>query len=766
MAKLSRQDLTESGGKARSREEPVGVRSAGARKALPARRAGGRRSRRFPVLLLVLIAAAGQARAASLSLSAVAEKVVRSGMHDQEVLLRILLVLTAAALVRLLFAVRLARIVTEPVRALARVARAISEERNYSIRAEFRAGGEIGLLIRAFNEMLDQIESHDRARREAERRLQASEERYELATRGSRDGLWDHDVATGRTYESARLNAMRGNAEVESWITKEEWVDRLHPEDRERVLAEIDSFLQSDRTTNEMEYRTRQAAGGYRWMLSRGIVVRDEQGRPLRIAGSERDITALKTTDTLTGLANRVAFLDQLGQSLDGPPNRRQPTVLFVDIDHFRLIDESLGRAASDEVLAQLTGRLRTLARWSERDGQPGPLAVARTGVDEFALLLSGGAELSEATLLAQRILDVLREPFFIDGQRLSVSASIGIAEGSAGDTPNALLRNAENAMREASLRGRGQFAVFQREMRRRADVRLEVHQRLRHAIHAGELRLHYQPVVSLRAQRIIGFEALVRWQHPERGLMGPAEFIPVAEETDIILDLGRWVLGEACRQMAGWQRAFAPRPALTVGVNLSARQMTDPGLVDQVRETLAATGLAPEQLRLEITESSLIANSDGALALLRTLQRMQVGLVIDDFGTGYSSLSYLQRLPFGTLKIDRSFVGELDAGGGTPEIVRAILAMAQSLHIRVIAEGVERRGQVQRLIALGCDLVQGYYFGRPAGPKETEERIQEGLAAGAPASAAEGGRAPFGLEGMRLVPALEVSQSAAAGFE
>jgi len=766
MAKLSRQDLTESGGKARSREEPVGVRSAGARKALPARRAGGRRSRRFPVLLLVLIAAAGQARAASLSLSAVAEKVVRSGMHDQEVLLRILLVLTAAALVRLLFAVRLARIVTEPVRALARVARAISEERNYSIRAEFRAGGEIGLLIRAFNEMLDQIESHDRARREAERRLQASEERYELATRGSRDGLWDHDVATGRTYESARLNAMRGNAEVESWITKEEWVDRLHPEDRERVLAEIDSFLQSDRTTNEMEYRTRQAAGGYRWMLSRGIVVRDEQGRPLRIAGSERDITALKTTDTLTGLANRVAFLDQLGQSLDGPPNRRQPTVLFVDIDHFRLIDESLGRAASDEVLVQLTGRLRTLARWSERDGQPGPLAVARTGVDEFALLLSGGAELSEATLLAQRILDVLREPFFIDGQRLSVSASIGIAEGSAGDTPNALLRNAENAMREASLRGRGQFAVFQREMRRRADVRLEVHQRLRHAIHAGELRLHYQPVVSLRAQRIIGFEALVRWQHPERGLMGPAEFIPVAEETDIILDLGRWVLGEACRQMAGWQRAFAPRPALTVGVNLSARQMTDPGLVDQVRETLAATGLAPEQLRLEITESSLIANSDGALALLRTLQRMQVGLVIDDFGTGYSSLSYLQRLPFGTLKIDRSFVGELDAGGGTPEIVRAILAMAQSLHIRVIAEGVERRGQVQRLIALGCDLVQGYYFGRPAGPKETEERIQEGLAAGAPASAAEGGRAPFGLEGMRLVPALEVSQSAAAGFE
>ncbi|MGA8159816.1 MAG: EAL domain-containing protein [Acidobacteriaceae bacterium] len=730
-------------------------------------RAAGR-CLRMVVLVLIAACFGAMASAANPGSSAVGEDLTRLGIHDQELLLRVLLVLVTAVLVRLLFAVHLARIVTEPVRSLARVARTISEKRNYSIRAEAGASGEIGLLIRAFNEMLDQIESYDRARQEAERRLRASEERYELAARGSRDGLWDHDVATSMVYQSARLNAMRGSPETESWVSVEDWCRLLHPLDRERVRLQIESFVQSDRMTNEMEYRIRHADGGYRWMLSRGIVIRDADGRPLRVAGSERDITPRKTTDSLTGLANRLAFLDQLVRAMQTETSGRQPVVLFVDIDHFRLIDESLGRAASDEVLVQLTGRLRTLARWSERDGQAGPLSVARIGGDEFALLLSGGAELPEATLLAQRILDLLREPFFIEGQRLSVSASIGIAEGAGSDLPDELLQNAENAMREASFRGRGEFAVFHPEMRRRADVRLEVHQRLRHAIDAGELRLQYQPVVSLRAQRIIGFEALVRWQHPERGLMGPDEFIPVAEETDAILDVGRWVLREACGQMSEWEREFAPGPSLSIGVNLSARQMNDPGLVDEVRETLAATGLAPERLRLEITEGSVIGNSDGALAVLRELRRMQVGLVIDDFGTGYSSLSYLQRLPFETLKIDRSFVGELDGGGGAPEIVRAILAMALSLNMRVVAEGVERCGEVQRLMTLGCDLMQGYYFGRPAGPEETGERIRGGLSVAAMLAFLahpEDSPSPR-AEGMHEVPMLEVCQSAAAGFD
>ncbi|HEX3660704.1 MAG TPA: EAL domain-containing protein [Acidobacteriaceae bacterium] len=730
----------------------------------------GRRGPGLRIAALLLAAAPFHeaAGAAVVRISALGEDLAHVRIHDQQLFLRVLLVLVAAVLVRLLFAVRLARLVTEPVRALARVARNISEERNYSIRAQLRAAGEIGLLVGAFNEMLDQIESYDRARREAERRLRLSEERYELAARGSRDGLWDHDVAAGRTYQSARLNAMRGYPEVESWVTTVEWVSCLHPDDKERVRAEIGSFLQSNRTTNEMEYRIRHADGGYRWVVSRGIVVRTAEGRPVRVAGSERDITPSRTTDPLTGLASRLAFLELLARGAEPPQTSRHLAVLLIDIDHFRLVDESLGRAASDELLVQLTGRLRTLARWSERDGGGIPIVVARTGGDEFALLLKGGAELSEATLLAQRILELLREPFFIEGQRLSVSASIGNAGGPGENSPEELLQNAESAARAASLRGRGQLAVFHCEMRRRADVRLEVHQRLRHATEADELRLHYQPVVSLRAQRVIGFEALVRWQHPERGLMSPAEFIPVAEETDIILDLGRWVLREACRQMAEWQQAYAPHPPLSIGVNLSARQMNDPELLDLVRETLAVTGLAPERLRLEITESSVIANPDGALAMLRALRRMQVGLVIDDFGTGYSSLSYLQRLPFGTLKIDRSFVRELDGPGGTPEIVRAILSMAQSLNLRVVAEGVERRGQVQRLTALGCDLVQGYYFSPPATPEETEERIRGGLSVAGMLAflpQPEKTSVPPAMEATHAVPGMEFSQSA-AGFD
>ncbi|HEY1807549.1 MAG TPA: EAL domain-containing protein [Acidobacteriaceae bacterium] len=765
MAKLLLQNLAEPGSMALPPWELLrGALLRGAR----ATRASLATGKVMRIVLIGLIAATflGVARAAIVGFSAVEGDLAHLGMRDRDFLLRILLVLVAAVLVRLLFAVRLVRMVRDPVRSLARVARTISMERNYSIRAEPRADGEIGRLIGAFNEMLDQIEGYDRARQQAERMLRASEERYELVTRASRDGLWDHDVAAGMTYQSARLNAMLGEPEAESRVTRAEWIERLHPEDREHVRAGIKTFLHSDRIMNEMEYRVRHADGGYRWMLSRGIVVRDPEGHPLRVAGSERDITHLKTRDSLTGLANRLAFLDQLALARNAERRAPQSVVLFADIDHFRLIDESLGRAASDEVLVQLTGRLRTLARWSERDGQTRPLIVARTGGDEFALLLNG-AELSEATLLAQRILELLREPFFIEGQRLSVSVCIGIAAGSA-ETPEELLQNGENAAREASLRGRGQWAVFHREMRRRADVRLEVHQRLRHAIDAGELRLHYQPVVSLHAQRIIGFEALVRWQHPERGLMGPAEFIPIAEETDVILDLGRWVLREACRQGAEWQKQYAPHPPFSIGVNLSARQMNDPGLLDAVREILALTGLAPESLKLEITENSLIGNSDGALAVLRALRRMQVGLVIDDFGTGYSSLSYLQRLPFATLKIDRSFVGELDKPGGSPEIVRAILTMALSLNMRVVAEGVERRGQVQRLMSLGCDLVQGYYFSPPAAPEETEQCIRAGLSV-APMLAflppPETGRRPSGMDAMRGVPTLEFSQSA-AGFD
>jgi EAL domain-containing protein (putative c-di-GMP-specific phosphodiesterase class I) len=248
----------------------------------------------------------------------------------------------------------------------------------------------------------------------------------------------------------------------------------------------------------------------------------------------------------------------------------------------------------------------------------------------------------------------------------------------------------------------------------------------LRRAIEANQLRLHFQPLVSLRERRIIGFESLVRWQHPDRGLLPPAEFIPVAEESDLILEVGEWVLREACRQMAEWQERLAPEPPLTIGVNVSARQMSDPGFAELVRRVLAETGMDARRLRLEVTETSLATDSGQLLATLRALKRMDISMVIDDFGTGYSSLSYLQRLPFNTLKIDRSFTRELGAGDGSPEIVRTIIQLARTLKLKVVAEGVETADQVTRLTALGCDLVQGFYFGKPVDEEHTEALIRD----------------------------------------
>jgi EAL domain-containing protein (putative c-di-GMP-specific phosphodiesterase class I) len=353
-------------------------------------------------------------------------------------------------------------------------------------------------------------------------------------------------------------------------------------------------------------------------------------------------------------------------------------------------------------------------------------VVVARTGEDEFGMLLTELRQSCDADSVARSTLELLREPYYIEGRRVPVGGSMGIAFGSPDEGPEELLRNAETAMYNASTKENGEFSVFNPGMRERAVARLDVVMGLRRAIEANQLRLHFQPLVSLRERRIIGFESLVRWQHPDRGLLPPAEFIPVAEESDLILEVGEWVLREACRQMAEWQERLAPEPPLTIGVNVSARQMSDPGFAELVRRVLAETGMDARRLRLEVTETSLATDSGQLLATLRALKRMDISMVIDDFGTGYSSLSYLQRLPFNTLKIDRSFTRELGAGDGSPEIVRTIIQLARTLKLKVVAEGVETADQVTRLTALGCDLVQGFYFGKPVDEEHTEALIRD----------------------------------------
>jgi diguanylate cyclase (GGDEF)-like protein/PAS domain S-box-containing protein len=621
-----------------------------------------------------------------------------------------------------LASMRLARSIGDPLVQLASVARRISIDKDYSIRAGIRAGGETGLLVDSFNEMLSRIESREQAVKDALGSLRESEERYALAARGANDGLWDWNLTSGEIYFSPRWGNMLGYSDIESWTSHEQWFSHIHAGDRERVRAEISTHCEGKTPEFVCEYRMHHKNGGYIWTLSRGVAVRDSTGKAIRMAGSQTDITEGKVVDPLTRLPNRLYFMDRLESAIETARQQDKLfAVLFVDLDQFKLVNDSFGHAAGDELLIDVAGRLRAGIRSSSRNGGSGESVVARMGGDEFAIFLGNIQLESEASTIAGRILERLGEPFHLDGRRMFVSASIGIALSTTSDTPEGLLHNADTAMYYAKSNGKARFEFFNERLRKKGVTRFEIETGLRKAIDAHQLVLHYQPIVSASDNHLCGFEALVRWNHPERGLVPPSEFIPVAEGSDLIVLLGRWVLVESCRQMAEWQKSFAASPPLTISVNVSARQLSDSRLVEDVEFALAQSGLHPESLALEMTESSIMGNTEQTLAILDRLKAMSIRLEIDDFGTGYSSLSRLQRLPFDSLKIDRSFIRELSDGNGSLDIVRAIMQLAHSLRLEVIAEGVESDEQLCSLRQLDCDYIQGFLFSKPVDAEAAE---------------------------------------------
>jgi diguanylate cyclase (GGDEF)-like protein/PAS domain S-box-containing protein len=637
------------------------------------------------------------------------------------------LVLVLSVLITFLASSRLAGSIADPLIQLAAVAHRISTDKDYSVRAQIRTGGETGLLVDSFNDMLSQIESRERALKEALGSLQESEERYALAARGANDGLWDWNLATNEIYFSPRWNHMLGYATSETWSCPEQWFSHIHADDREQVRAEIAAHCEGKTPEFVSECRMRHKSGGYIWTLSRGIAIRDQSGTALRMAGSQTDITEGKIADPLTHLPNRLYFIDRLESAIETA--RQQGAlfaVLFVDLDQFKMVNDSLGHAAGDELLIDVAGRLRTSIRTGSRLGGPAQSVVARIGGDEFAILLGHIRHDSDASIVASRILERLNEPFQFEGRSMFVSASIGIALSSTGSTAEELLRNADTAMYQAKTNGKARSEFFNEGMRERAVTRFEIETGLRKAIERQQLLVYYQPIISLRDDRIYAFEALIRWNHPERGLILPGEFIPVAEESEIIVLLGRWVLRESCRQMAEWQRSFPSLRPLTISVNVSTRQLSDARLIEDVKSALADSGLNPASLALEMTEGSIMQNAQQTLATLDRLRAMKVGLEIDDFGTGYSSLSYLQRLPFHILKIDRSFIREMAAGNGSLDIVKAILQLAHSLKLEVIAEGVETEQQLCMLRELDCNYVQGYFFSKPVDAVTAEKFFQD----------------------------------------
>ncbi len=428
--------------------------------------------------------------------------------------------------------------------------------------------------------------------------------------------------------------------------------------------------------------------------------------------------------DSLTGLPNRLSFVDALGESLDKAAVSGSPVgILFLDLDHFKLINDSLGHHAGDALLRAVAPRLRAHLR-------PGDV-VARFGGDEFGILIDRLADEGEALAIADRVASAFAQPFSLDGVDHFVSASIGVAVSRASEerTVNAelLIRDADAAMYRAKEGGRARCVLFDAEMRAGAMRRLEVERELRHAVERDELTLHYQPVVNLRSGEMTGLEALVRWRHPERGMLDPAEFVSIAEDSGLIEPIGRWVQEHACRQALEWHQLRPDARPLDVAVNLSARQVAHRDLPDVVEEVIARTGLDPIHLRLEITEGVLVEESATAISSLQRLNELGVRLVLDDFGTGYSSLAYLNRFPFHALKIDCSFVEALGIEQEATAIVEAIIGMARALSLEVIAEGVETEVQLSELRRLDCDYAQGHLFHAAMPAREVSRLIAEG---------------------------------------
>lgn len=556
--------------------------------------------------------------------------------------------------------------------------------------------------------------SHKRA----QEALRESEERYALAARGANDGLWDWNLQTNHVYFSPRWKAMLGWKENEIADKPEEWFDRIHDADRQRVKDEIAAHQQGATPHFESEHRMLHRDGTFRWMLSRGLAVSDVSGKPLRMAGSQTDITERKVSDPLTGLPNRLLFIDRLGRLIKHSKRRKDDpfAILFLDLDGFKMINDSLGHLIGDQLLIGVANRLEKCLRSTDTVARLGEsFTVARLGGDEFTVLLDYLKDPDDAKKAADRLMKTLASPFIVGGKEVFTSVSIGIAlSNSAYEQPEDMLRDADTAMYRAKSLGKARYEVFDADMRASVMARLQLETDLRGALEREEFRNFYQPIVALDSGQIVGFEALLRWQHPLRGLVGPDEFILVAEETGLIRELGWWNLREACRQMSDWRKGPFARRDLIMSVNLSAKQFLQPNLVADIRQLLTELSLAPEALKLEVTESAVMADPSAAVEMLQQIKSLGIRLAIDDFGTGYSSLSYLHRFPLDTLKIDRSFIHDMRDNGEGMEIARTILPMANNLRLDVVAEGVETVEQVALLKQLHCKYAQGYYFSKP----------------------------------------------------
>lgn len=595
---------------------------------------------------------------------------------------------------------------------------------DYVVKSETTIADMPHIVERALREWEHIIE-----RNRAENALRESEARYALAARGANDGLWDWDLNTNIIYYSPRWKSMLGCYEDDVGDTPAEWFQRVHAEDREQLEVKIALHLEGNSPHFESEYRILRQDDAYRWMLCRGVAVRDANGKPTRMAGSQTDISDRKLAeeqlfyaashDSLTNLTNRALFLDHLEQAAERAKRYKNYlfALLFLDLDHFKVVNDGLGHHAGDQLLVEFSRRLEACIRPID--------TIARLGGDEFAILIEHINGVIDATTVAERIKQFLSAPFQLDGHEIFMSASIGVTLSSTGyEHAGDALRDADTAMYRAKTNGRARYELFDHSMHTNAVERLRLEADLRRAIEHQELLPYYQPIIALPGGRIIGAEVLLRWQHPQRGLLSPLDFIPLAEETGLIVPISAWLIRMACTQSKIWQDAgHAP---FNLAINLSARDFKYDSLPQRIREILTETNVPAHTIELEITETIAMDNLDSIIDILKELHQIGVKISIDDFGTGHSSLGRLKHLPINTLKIDRSFIRDMIANPDDAALTKAIIAMARSLNLQVIAEGVETSEQFMFLQEQRCDRLQGFFFSRPIPTDEFTKFLQE----------------------------------------
>jgi diguanylate cyclase (GGDEF)-like protein/PAS domain S-box-containing protein len=553
----------------------------------------------------------------------------------------------------------------------------------------------------------------------------SEQERFALAVAGSSDGIWDWIIKADQLYFSPRCLELLGLDKDASLDTMDNWVELLHRDDVDTFQLALRNHLEGISLAFQMECRIQHSNMTYRWFLVRGTSLRNEYGKAWRVAGSISDISERKLTDAMTGLPNRIVLYDRINQSIIKTKRRERgggglPAssfgIILAQIDRYETMREAYGQAFCDLVQKAVAQRLMGTLRTTD--------TLTIMSENTMCILVDVMRDDTDLVRVANRVRKAAEEPITMGEESVMLTLSIGMAQAQPHhEIADELVKDATAALNKARDEGGGQEVVFDPEMQRRARDRLRIEADLHQALRREELLVLYQPIVDLNSGELAGFEALVRWSHPTRGMVSPMDFIPIAEETGLIIPIGTWVLQQSCRQARAWIDAGG-NPDIFVSVNVSSRQLDGPALPDLVRAALEANRLEPQRLKLEITESAVMRDFEVTLGLLNRLRALGAGLSLDDFGTGYSSLSLLKRLPIDTLKVDRSFVSSMGVDSAGVRMVEAILQLARLFRLKVVAEGIERNEEAELLRALSCEYGQGWLFGKPLTPEACMERL------------------------------------------